>query len=211
MVPETSPSWQASIEYTLNRSSAVSYKIMKISRIMHISVRGTTSPTSNNYNKTNTNSATIHVGTSSSKTISRIPQKRPTPVTTEPTKSIHMRVPPPPPQTRRTIHHLALQLEYQISHHTGYIPNGAVPIAFIQQLKAKKSIFRPSNKATIVKGDKWSKSAMKCLIVRRKRLSSRRKLENRGGTTAIRPLWRRRNVGYMYTYRLCMRHWCNDK
>jgi hypothetical protein len=45
---------------------------------------------------------------------------------------LHPPPPPPPPNECLTVKSLAFQLEYQIKQHTGYIPEGAMPIAFFQ-------------------------------------------------------------------------------
>jgi hypothetical protein len=110
----------------------------------HISVRGTASP--NFYNETSKNHVIIQVA--SSKTTAPPVQHRRMKKTTTLRKSVPKRLlPPPPPQTRPTIQQLALQLEYRISHHSGYIPKGAVPIAFFQRRSNIKTSLqrRPCN------------------------------------------------------------------
>ena len=115
-------------------------QIMKASTIKYtrISVRGTTNP--NFHNETKTNFITIHQD-SSKMTILPVRHSRTTTRTSKPGKIVPKRgapsSPPPPPQTRRTIQHIALQLEYRILHHSGYIPKGAVPIAFFQRRSVK--------------------------------------------------------------------------
>ena len=117
---------------------------MKASSTKYISVRGTSSPNYCN-NKSSKNCVTIDVASSKvtpllnsrSKTSTKLGNDLPTRASLPP---------PPPPQTRRTIQHLALQLEYRILHHTGYGPKGAVPIAFFQQQQQQRR--QPSRKIT---------------------------------------------------------------
>lgn len=125
---------------------------MKASSTKYISVRGTSSPNYCN-NKSSKHCVTIDVASSKvtpllnsrSKTSTKSGNDLPTRASLPP---------PPPPQTRRTIQHLALQLEYRILHHTGYVPKGAVPIAFFQQQRQRR---QPSRKLTHIP----SKSTMK--------------------------------------------------
>ncbi len=106
---------------------------MKPSTMKHVSVRGTSIP--NYRKKTNKNYITIEVtSVETASLVRRSPSKRvPKCETINPTQAALSPPPPPPPQTRRSIQDLASQLEYRIAHHTGYVPKGAVPIAFFSK------------------------------------------------------------------------------
>lgn len=126
---------------------------MKASSTKYISVRGTDSP-NYCYNKSSKNCVIIDVASSKVTTTPVLNRRSKTSTKSGndlPTRALPP--PPPPPQTRRTIQHLALQLKHRILHHTGYVPKGAVPIAFFQQLQRRQ----PPRKLTHIP----SKSTMK--------------------------------------------------
>jgi hypothetical protein len=122
---------------------------MKSSTIKYtrVLVRGTNSPSG--YHETNTNHVTIIQLGSSKSTVPPARHRRTNTiaktgkVATKPkTQLLSLSRPPPlpPPKPRPTVHDLAVQLEYRILHHSGYIPKGAVPIALFQLRRSMGSI-----------------------------------------------------------------------
>jgi hypothetical protein len=99
-----------------------------------VSVRGSERNSRDCYNMKDKNDAKCVTIKVMSSTVNQPETKTNMPASTiGPKNPMKNKQPPPPPKGLCTIIHLASQLECQIQHHSGYVPQGAVSIAFFQQ------------------------------------------------------------------------------